>query len=279
MRAFDRAVERFCYKHPRFGIKNLMLYIVIGSAAVYFLSMFDRSGALYSFLTFSPALILRGQVWRLVTFVFLPQWNNIVWTAIGLYFYYFIGSSLESQWGTARFNVYYLCGVLLSVIYGFVLYALGGSPEWIVTASYINLSLFFAAAVMWPDMRLLLFFIIPVKIKWLAIVDAAFFVVSMIVGRTLFPLIAIGNFLLFFGYIVWERTFGKRQSAPRTVQFKAAVRKAERAEKAQPYRHKCSVCGKTDVDYPNLEFRYCSRCVGYHCFCEEHINNHVHFTE
>lgn len=279
MRAFDRAVERFCYKHPRFGIRNLMLYIVIGSGAVYLLSMIDTTGTLYSLLTFSPSLILKGQIWRLVTFVFLPQWSNIFWTAIGLYFYYFIGSSLESQWGTARFNVYYLCGIVLSILYGLILSLFGVHVEWIISASYINMSLFFAAAVMWPDMRLLVFFIIPVKLKWLAIVDAGIFVASMIVGRTLFPLIAIGNFLLFFGYVLWERVFGKSASTSRTVQFKSAVRKAEKAEKAKGYRHKCSVCGKTDTDYPNLEFRYCSRCVGYHCFCEEHINNHIHFTE
>ena len=119
--------------------------------------------------------------------------------------------------------------------------------------------------------------------KWLAYIDAFYFVLEMILGRTLLPLIAIANFALFFGYVLWNRLAAKLNFKKRQSDFKRATgngpihvnfRKEEK-----PYRHKCAVCGRTDVSDPNLEFRYCSRCVGYHCFCEDHINSHVHFTE
>ena len=123
LKAIRRKIEKFCYRHPRFGISRLMLYIVIASAAVYLLSMMDTTGNLSGYLAFSPYYILRGQVWRLVTWVIaVPSVVGILWTALSLYFYYFIGSTLENHWGTARFSMYYLIGVVLNIIYGFIVY-------------------------------------------------------------------------------------------------------------------------------------------------------------
>jgi len=279
LKAFDRMIARFCYKHPRFGVKNLMLIIVIGNIAVWLLGMMDTTGTLAYYLMFSPELILKGQVWRLVTFVFMPPSQSPFTLLISLYFYYFIGKSLENQWGQARFTIYYLGGVLLSVIYGFVIYAFGVPAELIISAYYINMSMFLAFATLWPDATVLLFFIIPIKMKWLALIDVALFVVTMVNNQTLFPMIAILNYVIFCGDALISRMRMGRRCAARTIDFKAKARAAAHEERTRPYRHKCSVCGRTDADYPNLEFRYCSRCEGYHCFCEEHINNHIHFTE
>ncbi|MCR4771838.1 MAG: rhomboid family intramembrane serine protease [Oscillospiraceae bacterium] len=278
--SFNRAVDRFCMRHPRFGIPRLMMYIVIGNAAVFLLSMMDTTGALVYYLYLSPQFILRGQIWRLITFIFVPQSGNILLLALFLYFYYFIGSSLEREWGSGKFTVYYLCGMLLTVIYTFLAALIYRNAIIFSGAGYINLSMFFAFATFYPENRVLLFFVIPVKVKWLAYADAAFFLISMITERTLLPLVGVLNYLLFCGYML--KPFFSRlkwRSSPDVINFRRTVRDAKRETENASYRHKCAVCGRTDTDWPDLEFRYCSRCAGYHCFCIDHINNHVHFTE
>ena len=116
-------IDRFCYKHPNFGIDNLMLYIVIGNAIVWLFSMMDTTHSLTSWLTFSPYYIMRGQVWRLFTFALIPNSSGL-FTLIMLYFYYFIGKTMEQYWGKAKFTIYFLSGVLLTVIYGFIMSAI-----------------------------------------------------------------------------------------------------------------------------------------------------------
>lgn len=283
-----RAVDNFCRNHPRFGIPRLMVVIVAGNVLVWLLSMMDTTGLIAGYLSFSPAHILRGQIWRLFTFVFISGYtsiNGIIWFAIMMYFYYFIGSTLEAQWGQAKFNIYYLSGVALSVIYGFIVWGITG--KYGLSAAYINFSMFFAFATMWPDMQFLLFFIIPIKAKWIAIVDAAYFAYAIITQPfplNLLPLVAVLNYFFFCGSWLWgyirpERVSRAARQTSRTVKFKSAVKKMQREQRNNPYTRRCEVCGRTDTAYPNLEFRYCSRCAGYHCFCEEHINNHSHFTE
>ena len=281
MNTFHRAVDRFCARHPRFGIPNLMLYVVIGTAVVYLFSMMS-GGAILPYLYFDAASLLRGEIWRLVTFLFIPSSDGILWVALSLYFYYFIGSTLERNWGSAKFTLYYLSGAVLTILYG-VLMTLFGYRGTYLSSSYINLSMFFAFAMLFPDVRVLLFFFIPVKIKWFAILDAALFLIEMLLSpfpENLLPLVAILNFFVF----CWPQFAGifrrkKARTSPEAVNFRREAARIKKEQAQMPYRHKCAVCGKTDTEYPNLQFRYCSRCVGYHCFCEEHINSHVHFTE
>jgi len=237
-------------------------------------------------LGFSPdAIIYHGQVWRLITWVFIPANSGLIFTVIAFYFYYFIGNTLEQEWGTPKFTIYYLFGVALNIIFGFVMRYGFGVIDAILSPIYLNLSMFFAFAALFPDNVVRLFFIIPIKIKWLALANAAFFAYSIImeiitgsVLLALLPLVAILNFIIICGGDVLSslRPFMARNS-PRTIKFRTAARKSKRDINDALYRHKCAVCGKTDTDDPNLEFRYCSRCDGYHCFCIEHINNHVHF--
>ena len=181
MSAIQRWLDRFCYKHPRFGIPNLMLVIVVGNVLVWLMDQFSYGVSLSALLAFSPYYILHGQIWRIITFVFVPLDSNLFFLAVSLYFYYMIGSVLEREWGTAKFNVFYGLGILLNVVVGFLLYAVTAPlyPSHLLplltTASmtYVNLSLFFAFATLYPNMQVLLFFIIPIKIKWLAWIDAA----------------------------------------------------------------------------------------------------------
>lgn len=268
-----------------------MLYIVIISAAVFILSMMDTTKSLLNLLRFSPYYILRGQVWRLVTWAFLPLNDNILFTALMLYFYYFIGSTLEQQWGTPKFTIYYVFGLILNLIYGFVIYGFVYSYTYVIgpyiniVPNYINLSMFFAFATLYPDNRIMLFFVIPIKIKWMALVNALFFAYSIIsalvsgnVVLALLPLVALLNFFIICGSDIANHLRRLRiKASPRAINFKQAAKKAKRENDAKQYRHKCAVCGKTDSDYPDLDFRYCSRCNGYHCYCIEHINNHIHF--
>lgn len=281
MRKLNKKIDMFCYKHPRFGIPNLMLYIVVISLAVWLLSIMDESKTLLSYFTFSPELILRGQVWRLITFIFIPQ-SLSLWALLFFYFYYWIGSTLEREWGTARFNIFIFSGILMTIIYGLVIYLITKQDVSIGTY-YIYLSMFFSFATLFPDTQVLFMFIIPIKIKWLAYVDAAFFLYEMLMSPfpfNLLPLIAILNYFVFFGADLISSIGGNRARYRKTtVNFNREKQRIKYEQRQKNYSHKCAVCGRTDTDFPNLEFRYCSRCAGYHCFCEEHINNHVHFTE
>ena len=286
MRAISRWLDRFCYNHPRFGIPNLIKYVIFGQAAVFLLDMVSR-GTFSQILAFYPSLILKGQVWRLVTFVFVPENLGSIWFVFSAMLYYFLGSALERQWGTTRFTVFYLLGVVLNVIAGLVIYFAVGQPYYAVTATihYVNLSLFLAFATLYPDTQFVIYFIIPIKVKWLAWLDVAFFAIGIFQalagGQVLWaltPIVSIFNYLIFF----WEDLMellgrGKRRAAhkvnPQTIHFKKAQKEVKQRK---GYLHKCSVCGVTDADDPNKEFRYCSKCNGYYCYCMDHINDHVH---
>ncbi len=288
MKSLMKRVDLFCYKHPRFGIPNLMLYVVVGNMIVWLFSLFtgfSGSGvSILNYLYFSPYHILRGEVWRLVTFIIIPNSTGIL-ALIFFYFYYMIGRTVEAQWGPGKFTIYFFSGVLLTVIYGFLVYFIF-HVNLGVSAEFIYLSLFFTFATLYPDMQVLLFFIIPLKIKWLAIVDALFFLYSVVTTSfpaNLLPLVAVLNFLLFCGSALFDAVRrllgGSRKQRQNTVNFKNEVRRIQYEQREKPYTRRCEVCGRTDADYPNLEFRYCSRCAGYHCFCMDHINDHRHFTE
>ena len=277
-----KKVDRFCYKHPRFGISNLMLYIVIGNVAIWLFDMMNTSSvSLYQLLYFSPYHILQGEVWRVFTFALLPN-SDGMFALLMFYFYYMIGNTVEREWGTAKFNIYFFMGLLLTIAYGFVIYFITGI-NYAITAYYIYMSLFFTFATLYPDMQVLLFFVIPLKMKWLAIVDGVLFFFGVIgtpFPGNLLPVVAVLNYLLFcgewlFGYLKPSRVKQRKN----TVDFRNEVRRIQYEQKHKPYSRKCSVCGRTDADHPELEFRYCSRCEGYHCFCMDHINSHVHFTE
>jgi len=281
LKSLMRLVDRFCARHPRFGIPNLMIYIVVGNVIVWLFQMMDTTGRLVGLLYFSPAGILRGQVWRLLSFVLVPDSFGF-FMLIALYFYYFIGSTLEREWGSAKFTVFYSFGILFTVLYGFLIYAITGR-NYTVSASYLNLSLFFSFAVLFPDTQVLLFFIIPVKIKWLALLDAAFFVFAIVTNKfpgNLLPVVAVLNFLLFcWSDLMAVLTPVRARFSKGTVNFRREARRIRREQAQKPYRYKCAVCGRTDAAFPNLEFRYCSKCSGFHCYCQDHINSHVHFTE
>lgn len=270
------SIERFCAQHPNFGIPNLIKYVTIANVVFWIIGAVNPT--LLSYLAFNPAYILHGQIWRLVTFALYPPSTGIL-AFLVFYFYYLIGSTLERCWGTPQFNIYFFSGVILTVIYGFAVYFITGQ-SFNLTAEYIYLSMFFSIAVLFPNMQVLLFYIIPVKIKYLAYIDAALFVYGVFTTRfpaNLLPVVATINFFIFCGGDLLSAL--PKRSSSNTVNFRRESQRIKREQQANLYTHKCAVCGRTDVDHPELEFRYCSKCAGYHCFCQDHIYNHIHFTE
>lgn len=277
-----------------------MLYIVIGSGIVTVLSAAGLS-QIYNILMFDRALILKGQIWRLFTWPLTEVSGNIFLNLIMLYCYYNLGRAVEAAWGsTIRFNLFYLGGVVLmdifAMAFGGMTINMGGYEVpgyWLYAgsmATFLHLSLLISYATLYPDAQFLIFFIIPIK-AW--IISLIYFIIigiqiiqlsvpTMYFPHNLFPLVALANYFLFYGKDVlnlfpysWRvKRKPKKQYAPQQpMQFNRTEQKAT----AKPnYLHRCTVCGKTDVTNPGLEFRYCSRCNGYFCYCEDHISNHEH---
>ena len=255
---------------------------------MYLINQMDPSQTLYYWLSFDRSLILRGQVWRLFSYIFLDTGGTVFWTAIMLIFYYTLGQGIENVWGTLRLNLFYFTGILIMDVYCLIF---GGNAS----AYYLHLSLFLAYATLFPDAQFMILFVIPVKSWVLALIDLVMILLGVInfFPYNFFPLIALANYFLAFGkdcrnllppsWRLNARRAVKKVSHPtksKTVPFNTAGSyQATHAKVKAPYTHKCTVCGRTDVDSPDLEFRYCSRCKGYHCYCSEHISNHAHITE
>ena len=287
MKDLRRRFERFCFKNRDKGIPNLMLYISLGAGLVYLFTMATGNDILYYYLMFDRELILQGQIWRLISYPLTYSGGNIFFTAITLLCYYSLGNAMENIWGTFRFNLFYLSGVVMMDIYCMIF---GGYAD----VYYLNLSLFLSYATMFPNAHFLLFFIIPVKAWIFALLDLVLVLFGLIAypfPHNLFSVISLANYFLFFGKDVlnviplsWrinaKRLFKKKPKGAKVVPFpNAGSYEATTASVKEPYTHRCTVCGRTDISNPELEFRYCSRCKGYHCYCIEHINNHEHIEE
>ncbi len=286
MKNLRRQFELYCYKNRTKGIPNLMLYIVIGTAVVYLMSEMAGNYTLYNLLVFNRQKILQGQIWRLITYPLTYRIENLLLMAVSLFCYYSLGRAMENIWGTLRFNLFYFTGVVMMDVYCMIF---GGTAS----VAYLNLSLFLSYATLFPDSQFLLFFIIPVKAWIFALLDLAIVVMDLITypfPYNLFSVISLANYFLFFGKDVlnviplsWRanarRLFRKgpaKQKKAKVIQFDAGSYEATKATPKAPYTHRCTVCGRTDVSHPDLEFRYCSRCKGYYCYCEDHISNHSH---
>ena len=282
MRKLNDAIDRFCALHPRFGIPGLMRFIVGGNVMIYLLSMFAGAGTL-DFLALYPAAVLRGEIWRIVTYVFLPT-NSGIWLLISCVFYYWLGGALENIWGSAKFTLYYVSGMILTALGAILGFLIDGISIPIYGATYVNTAMFVAYAMMAPDAMVRIYFVIPIKMKWVAWFEMAVYAVQVLRyafkglwGMALIPVVAMRNLFVFFAPAVQRKVERARaHHRPEAVQFRKAVKEQQRNK---GYNHKCCVCGKTDTEHPELQFRYCSKCEGYHCFCEEHIFNHVHYTE
>ena len=273
-------------KIGKYAIPNLMIYLIAAYCIGFVIYTVNPNFMLM--LTLSPYHILHGQVWRLITWILMPTDTRVFSLLIMALLYYQLGSALERSWGTFRFNVYIFGGMLFTVIGAFILYGIyaaagTGSLETIslissltFTTNYINLTIFLAFAVMYPEMQILLFFIIPVKMKWMAVVYAVLIAINLILtswGGRIAIIMSILNFLIFF-----LSTRNYRRVSPKEIHrkqvFKAQMREPRRGSMVT--KHKCAVCGRTELDDPNLEFRFCSKCEGNYEYCQDHLFTHQH---
>ncbi len=253
-------------KYGRYAISGLMKYIVAANLAVFLLEVINPG--LEANLMLIPQAVMKGQVWRLVTFILIPPATSAFWILFTLYFYYIIGMGLEQAWGSFKFNIYYLVGMIATIIVSLI----GGSPA---TGVFINLTLFLAFASIYPNHEVLLFFILPVKVKYLGILNAVLLAQQFImggIGIKLMILASLANYFIFFGKDFIELFKAKKKVKKNKEKFKVI-------EMKNYVRHRCTVCGITERDDPNMEFRYCSKCSGHREYCMNHLKNHEHINE
>lgn len=280
---FMNKLER---KFSKYAVSNLTMYLIFGYVVGYILSRF--SPGMLPYLILDPYQVLHGQVWRLVTWILIPpSTQSILFYVIMMLFYYQLGMSLERTWGTFRYNVYILGGILYTavgaVITWAIMSAMMGNAAYVgvyvgasVSTYYICMSIFLAFAVCYPNMQVLLYFIIPIKMKWLAYVYAALMALDFIQnawpGRIML-FMSLLNFLIFF-----LSTRDLRRYSPKEVHRKQVYRQAVRQPRSSGSvtKHKCAICGRTEQDDPTLEFRFCSKCEGNYEYCQEHLFTHQH---
>ena len=286
------------WKLQQYAIPNLSLYLIICYGIGYVMQMLPYP--ITDLLVLDPFLILRGQVWRLVTWIFIPpERSNLFFVLIMLYLYYSLGNLLEQIWGTYKFNVFMFSGMLFTILGSFVLWlyclVVGAQPVelggylfyWLENGDvvsfaqfstyYINMSIFLACAASIPNVRVMLMFIFPIKIKWLGIIYGVILLFNCIEGgfvTWVVVLFSLLNFLVFF-----IRSKGKMKLNPGQIKtrhdFRRKMRVAEHEIRATT-KHKCAICGKTEKDDDRLEFRFCSKCQGNYEYCQDHLFTHEH---
>lgn len=278
---FFKKLERKYYKY---AIRNLMYYIIILYAvglAGYVMNPAGFFQVYIRYLSLDAWAILHGQIWRVVTFLVYPpalgswQFDTIFMGIISLFLYYNLGTTLENIWGSFRFNVFFLMGLIGQVLACLVVYFLGGK-SYLFTTGYINLSLFLAFCICFPDAQFLLFFVIPVKAKWLAVADGCLYLYSFLFGSLATRcviLFSLANVIIFF---LMTRNF--QRYAPGEIHRRQKFKKEAKIKPQGATRHRCAVCGRTELDGDNLEFRYCSRCQGNYEYCMDHLYTHRHVT-
>ncbi len=254
-------------KFGHFAIRELIIYIVGLNGLIYLLSYIYPQSEAISKLVLDPYLIMQGEVWRLFTFILIPPATSPLWIIFILYFYYIVGIGLEHAWGSFRFNVFYFTGMLATGLAAFIT----GQGA---TALYLNLSLFLAFAYVYPDYQILLFLILPVKVKYLAWLNWAFIAFTVLtapLSGKISALVSVGNYFLFFGREIFATMYRRSSAYQRRRPFRELAQRASTV-------HRCTVCNKTENDDPKMEFRYCSTCEGDHEYCMDHLKAHEHVT-
>jgi hypothetical protein len=265
--------DRFCARYEKYGIPNLMLFVAVGNMVVFIFDLFAPELNFAGMLAFYLPLVLKGEVWRLFTFVLIPETGLLKFlTPLVIFFYYWLGKTLQSEWGRLKFTIYYLTGMLLQILVCSLTKSFGLGHD-------LNLTLFLAVATLFPEYPIRLFFVLPIKMKWLALFDAVLIVLSVWTSSSLLPLVPLINYLFYFSPTLIRAVQGASRYPTRNGSRPIQMKKAANAKKKQRgYLHKCHVCGLTDVEDPSMEFRYCSLCSGYECYCSHHIRDHTHVT-
>lgn len=282
-------MSNFEKKFGKYAIKNLSMVLIICYVLGYLIEM--MMPWLLGYLTLNPYAILHGQVWRLVTWVLIPPpTSNLFFTLLMLYFYYSLGTTLERTWGTYRYNLYLFSGMLFTIVGSFLLMgycylfptadmvqygprALFSTVALLFSTYYVNMSIFLAFAATFPETQVFLMFIIPIKVKVLGVIYGIMLLVEFIQGNIYSRFVMAASLLNFI--VFWATSRSHIHMSPKQVkrrqEFKREVKRNTGATK-----HKCAVCGRTEADSPDLEFRYCSKCEGNYEYCQDHLFTHQH---
>ncbi len=260
-------------KFGRFAIPNVTAVLIAGQVAVYLILLLQIDPGLLGRVLLIPERVLEGELWRLLSFLFQPPAVADPSAPLGpifafffWYLFYIMGTALEQTWGTLRYNLYLLVGYVANLAVAFL------QPEAAATNIFLEASVFLAFAQLYPDFQLYLFLLLPIKIKWLALLAWIGYGWAFLFGGWMVRLLilaSVANFLLFFTKDIWNRIKSGRRRANWQSRQSGSKQKAF---------HRCEVCGITDVTHPDMTFRYCSQCSGARGYCTEHINNHEHIT-
>lgn len=263
-----RWINKLDRKYHNKGIPNLIAFILLFKAIAYVLSYMNPTGQFLQNIALDPNAVLSGEVWRLFTFIATPPSDSIIFVIFWFMLVYTYGQALEHEWGTFRFNLFYLIGYLGTIMAAFI----GGG---VVSTKFIDLSLFWAFAMIYPDFTLRLYFIIPIKVKYLALISGGFTLLQFFQGNLTWKIaivMVLLNFILFFAGDIIQYFKKEKQVASHRRRFKGHHRQTSHLR----IIHKCAICGITDQDDPQMEFRYCTKCYGAVEYCIDHLNDHKH---
>ena len=275
-------------KYGKYAIPNLTLFLIGGFIIGYLIQIMNADAL--SILALNPAKIMEGQVYRLITWIIMPPGGASILIIITLMFYYSIGRTLENIWGDFRYNLYILSGIIFTDLGMMITYfamEVTGNGELLelyyqyglygASTYFLCMSMFLAYAFMFPDMQVLMYFIIPIKVKWLGYLDIAYLIVTILqyglIGYytgMVTVIMSVLNFIVFY-----VATKNSRKISTTHKKRKRTYRQEVRQTQIMT-RHKCAICGQTEEDNPDLEFRYCSRCNGNYEYCNKHLFTHEH---
>lgn len=289
-------MSSFEKKFGKYAIRNLSVVLVICYAIGYMIELMVPS--LLNYLTLNPYAILHGQIWRLVSWILIPpERSNIFFTLIMLYFYCSIGTTLERTWGTYRYNVYIFGGMLFTIAGSFLLMGYCYFTQPVITfmgriitintpyeffnfismmfsTYYINMSIFLGFAATFPDYSVLLMFIIPIKVKWLGVIYGVMLFISFLQGNIYSKFVIAASLMNFIVFFFTSRNM--MHLNPKQIRRRQEFKRDVRRGSSGITKHKCAICGRTEVDSPDMQFRFCSKCDGNYEYCEEHLYTHTH---
>jgi membrane associated rhomboid family serine protease len=261
----ERFLAKLERKYGKYAIEHLTYVIVGGMVLVFMLTLVRADFA--AKLALDLGAVRRGEVWRLVTYLFLPPSTSILWIIFAIWMVWIIGTNLEAEWGPLKFNLFYLLGMIGTTVAAWLTGAAQGN-------TWLNQSLFLAFATVFPNYEIFPMPFVPigVRVKWLALIDAAFLAYSFLVDDWVTRaaiLGALGNYFLFFGGTLWAmvraRNLQVRQTARRASFRPVAEVKAGRA---------CAICGKREEEGADIRVCSCDKCGGPRNLCLEHARNH-----
>lgn len=292
-------------KFGRYAVPDLIKYVVMlygAGAVIGILDSLNGTNIYYNYLCLDVDAVFHGQIWRLFTYLLEPYGFmsgggfllSALFFLIQVQLFLMFGRSLEQAWGTFRFNMYFFSGYILNIVAAIIMYV---SPMhqsiYYSGFQYIYWAMFFAFAMLNPNMQFLLYFVIPIKVKWLAILDAVYLLYTVVkdvvegvkyfldplvpnayggayISAAIAIVVAMANFLIFF-----FATRNYRRVSPKEIHRRRKFKKETAAQNGMP-RHRCAVCGRTELDNENLDFRFCSKCDGNYEYCSEHLFTHQH---